>query len=72
MIYQFHYLITILPNRIVGLLGYKIEYGKNVKASTAINLGYIRGARKSITYAYGGDMKTEIEFLIMTYFFCTK
>jgi hypothetical protein len=26
-----------------------------MKASTAINLGYIR-ARKSITYAYGGDM----------------
>jgi hypothetical protein len=44
------------PNRIVGLYRYKIEYGKNVKAATSINLGYIGEQASPITYAYGGDM----------------
>ncbi|MFT5251847.1 MAG: hypothetical protein ACI87N_000840 [Flavobacteriales bacterium] len=44
------------PNRLVGLLGYKIEYGKNVKAATSINLGYIGEQASPITYAYSGDM----------------
>jgi hypothetical protein len=52
IIYHFHFHNT--PNRIVGLLGYKIEYGKNVKAATSINLGYIGEQASPITYAYGG------------------
>lgn len=44
------------PHRLVGLLGYKIEYGKNVGASTSINLGYIGEQAGPFSYSYGGDM----------------
>jgi hypothetical protein len=39
----------------VGLLGYKIEYGGKAGASTSINLGY-REQSSSFTYVYGGDL----------------
>jgi hypothetical protein len=38
----------------VGLLGYKIEYGGKA-ASTSINLGYSEQS-SSFTYVYGGDL----------------
>jgi hypothetical protein len=44
------------PNRIVGLLGYKIQYGKDLGAATSINLGYIGEQSGSFSYSYGGDM----------------
>ena len=44
------------PHRLVGLLGYKIVYGKNVGASTSINLGYIGEQASPFSYAYSGDM----------------
>jgi len=45
------------PHRIVGILGYKIEYGKeNAGASTSINLGYIGEQASPFSYSYGGDM----------------
>lgn len=44
------------PHRIVGILGYKIEYGKNVGASTSINLGYIGEQAGPFSYTYGSDM----------------
>jgi hypothetical protein len=37
----------------VGLLGYKIEYGGKAGASTSINLGE---QSSSFTYVYGGDL----------------
>jgi hypothetical protein len=40
----------------VGLLGYKIEYGGKAGASTSINLGYIGEQSSSFTYVYGGDL----------------
>jgi hypothetical protein len=43
------------PHRMVGLLGYKIEYGGKAGASTSINLGYIEQS-SSFTYVYGGDL----------------
>jgi hypothetical protein len=44
------------PNRMVGILGYKIEYGGKAGASTSINLGYIGEQSSSFTYVYGGDL----------------
>jgi hypothetical protein len=39
----------------VGLLGYKIEYGGKAGASTSINLG-LGEQSSSFTYVYGGDL----------------
>lgn len=44
------------PHRLVGILGYKIEYGKNVGAATSINLGYIGEQAGPFSYTYGADM----------------
>jgi hypothetical protein len=44
------------PHRMVGILGYKIEYGGKAGASTSINLGYIGEQSSSFTYVYGGDL----------------
>jgi uncharacterized membrane protein len=44
------------PHRLVGLVGYKIEYGKTPGAATSINLGYIGEQSGAYSYAYGGDM----------------
>ncbi|MGO4905417.1 carboxypeptidase regulatory-like domain-containing protein [Flavobacterium sp. W20_MBD1_R3] len=48
------------PHRLVGILGYKIEYGKNVGAATSINLGYIGEQSGPFSYAYGGDMNGDL------------
>ncbi|MDP2067668.1 MAG: carboxypeptidase regulatory-like domain-containing protein [Lutibacter sp.] len=46
-----------IPNRIVGIFGYKIEYGKGLaKAATSVNLGYIGEQSRRFSYTYGGDM----------------
>ncbi|WP_136667298.1 TonB-dependent receptor [Flavobacterium sp. H122] len=44
------------PHRLVGVLGYKIDYGKTYGGSTSINLGYIGEKTSPFTYSYGGDM----------------
>jgi hypothetical protein len=44
----------------VGLLGYKIEYGGKAGASTSINLGYIGEQSSSFTYVYGGDLNGDV------------
>jgi Carboxypeptidase regulatory-like domain len=44
------------PNRVVGILGYKLEYGKTYGASTSINIGYVGEEASPYTYAYAGDM----------------
>ena len=44
------------PNRLVGVLGYKINYGKKYGGSTSFNLGYIGEQSGAFTYSYNGDM----------------
>ena len=44
------------PHRIVGIVGYKFEYGKKVGFSTSINVGYIGEQAGTFSYAYGGDL----------------
>jgi hypothetical protein len=44
------------PNRVVGILGYKIEYGKQYGGATSINLGYIGEQANPFSYAYNGDL----------------
>jgi hypothetical protein len=44
------------PHRLVGLLGYKINYGSKTGASTSINFGYIGEQSSAFTYVYGGDL----------------
>ena len=44
------------PNRLVGILGYKIEYGKQFGAATSINLGYIGEQANPFSYTYNGDL----------------
>lgn len=47
---------NVTPHRIVGILGYKINYGENYGGSTSINLGYIGEQAGAFTYSYNGDM----------------
>ncbi|NHM02695.1 TonB-dependent receptor [Flavobacterium difficile] len=44
------------PHRIVGLLGYKLNYGKNYGGSTSVNIGYIGEQAGAFTYTYGSDI----------------
>jgi hypothetical protein len=44
------------PHRIVGILGYKIEYGKKAGAATSINFGYIGEQANPFSYTYAGDV----------------
>jgi hypothetical protein len=44
------------PHRLVGLIGYKFEYGKKVGFATSVNLGYIGEQAAPFSYSYGGDM----------------
>lgn len=44
------------PHRIVGILGYKIEYGKNIGGATSINFGYIGEQASPFSYTTSGDL----------------
>ncbi len=44
------------PNRLVGIIGYKIDYGKKAGASTSINIGYIGEQANPFSYSYAGDV----------------
>ena len=44
------------PNRLVGLLGYRIEYGKGVGGATSFTLGYVGNQGNPYSYTIGGDM----------------
>jgi Carboxypeptidase regulatory-like domain len=44
------------PNRIVGILGYRIEYGDKTGAATSINLGYVGEQAGAFSYTYSGDL----------------
>ncbi len=49
------------PHRIVGLLGYKIEYGNKAGAATSITLGYIGEQASPFSYTYGGDINGDTD-----------
>ncbi len=44
------------PNRLVGIFGYKINYGDKYGGSTSFNLGYIGEQTGAFSFSYGGDM----------------
>ena len=44
------------PHRIVGLIGYKFEYGQKAGFATSINFGYIGEQSGAFSYAYSGDV----------------
>lgn len=44
------------PHRYVGIIGYKIDYGKKYGGATSINLGYIGEQANPFSYTYGGDL----------------
>ncbi|MEO8235463.1 MAG: carboxypeptidase regulatory-like domain-containing protein [Flavobacterium sp.] len=44
------------PHRVVGIIGYKIEYGKTLGAATSINLGYIGEQSGPFSYTYSGNL----------------
>lgn len=51
---------NITPNRIVGLLGYKFEYGQKAGFATSFNIGYIGEEARPFTYTYGGDLNGDL------------
>jgi len=44
------------PNRLVGLLGYRLEYGGNYGGATSFTLGYVGNQGNPFSYTIGGDM----------------
>lgn len=46
----------VSPNRLVGLLGYKIEYGKKYGGATSFSIGYVGNQGSPFSYTISGDM----------------
>jgi hypothetical protein len=46
----------VSPNRLVGMLGYKIEYGKKYGGATSISIGYVGNQGNPFSYTISGDM----------------
>jgi hypothetical protein len=47
---------NLSPNRLVGLLGYRLEYGKGMGGATSFTLGYVGNQGNPFSYTIGGDM----------------
>jgi hypothetical protein len=45
-----------IPNRIVAILNYRIEYGNNFGGATQFSLGYVGEKSNRASYAFAGDM----------------
>lgn len=45
-----------IPDRLVGLLGYRLEYGKKFGGATSITLGYVGQKSGGWSYTIAGDM----------------
>lgn len=45
-----------IPERFIGLLGYKFEYGGKFGGATGISLGYVGQKSNRFSYRIGGDM----------------
>ena len=46
----------VSPNRLVGMVGYKIEYGKKYGGATSFSIGYVGNQGNPFTYTISGDM----------------
>ena len=46
----------LVRNRIVGLLGYRIDYGKKYGGATTITLGYVGSQNNPFSYVVAGDL----------------
>jgi len=46
----------VVRNRIVGLLGYRIDYGKKYGGATTITLGYVGSQNNPFSYIVAGDL----------------
>ena len=46
----------VVKNRVVGLLGYRIEYGKKYGGATTITLGYVGSQNNPFSYIVAGDL----------------
>jgi hypothetical protein len=46
----------LVKNRIVGLMGYRIEYGKKGGGATTITLGYVGSQNNPFSYIVAGDL----------------
>ncbi|MDP2089715.1 MAG: carboxypeptidase regulatory-like domain-containing protein [Flavobacteriaceae bacterium] len=47
------------PNRLVGLMGYRFNYGKKNGGATSFTLGYIGQSGNPFSYVYNGDMNRD-------------
>lgn len=45
-----------IPNRIVGLVGYRLQYGKKYGGATTLTLGYVGQQSGTYSYFIAGDM----------------
>jgi hypothetical protein len=46
----------LTPERLVGLLGYRLEYGKKAGGATSISIGYVGQKGSPFSYTISGDM----------------
>ena len=46
----------VVRNRVVGLLGYRIDYGKKYGGATTITLGYVGAENNPFSYTVAGDL----------------
>ena len=46
----------VVRNRIVGLLGYKLDYGKKYGGATTVTLGYVGAQNNPFSYIVAGDL----------------
>ena len=46
----------VSPNRLVGVLGYRIEYGKKYGGATSFSIGYVGNQGNPFSYTISGDM----------------
>lgn len=50
----------VVRNRIVGLLGYRIDYGKKYGGATTITLGYVGSQNNPFSYTVAGDLNGDL------------
>ena len=46
----------VSPNRLVGVFGYRLEYGKKTGGATSISIGYVGNQGNPFSYTISGDM----------------
>ena len=47
---------NLVKNRIVGLLGYRLDYGKKYGGATTVTLGYVGAKNNPFSYIVAGDL----------------